>query len=69
MIKFKFPVGSRLTHRDRSSRHHLWVVVGHNQATKRYTIQKLEPCFGNPFDYPWDDVERQLIQNSHIRRP
>ena len=69
MIQFKFPIGSRLTHRDRSAQHNLWVVIGHDQETKRYILQKLAPDTSQQFDYPWDDVERQLIQNSNIRRP
>ena len=65
----KFKIGQRLTHRNKDSRNHIWVILDIDSSDNSYTLQKITPDPGRPFDYSIDDVERQLILNSNIRRP
>lgn len=65
----QFYIGQRLTHHDSDYRHHVWVVLSINRTSGMYLLQKLTPDVGRPLDYSIDDVERQLLALSHIRRP
>lgn len=62
-----FPIGATLKRiKDDNIR---WKVLGFNHSTDHYTLVELTASSNHAFRCTRTSIERQLIQDSNIRRP